>query len=47
MAAVISIRLLVESTSEPESSVRRLCPLEIKTAPQPPIPGFGEQAPSV
>jgi hypothetical protein len=45
MAASSSMRLLVVTASPPESSLR--CGPEIRIAPQPPGPGFPEQAPSV
>ena len=45
MTAVSSMRLLVVWASPPESSF--LCSPYIKMAPQPPGPGFPEQAPSV
>ena len=45
IAAISSMRLLVVTASPPESSLR--CRPEINIAPQPPGPGFPEQAPSV
>ena len=45
IAAISSMRLLVVSGSPPQSSLR--CSPEIRIAPQPPGPGFPEQAPSV
>ena len=45
MAAISSMRLLVVGASPPEISLS--LPLKVRIAPQPPGPGFPEQAPSV
>ena len=45
IAAISSMRLLVVAASPPQISLR--CVPEIRIAPQPPGPGFPEQAPSV